>query len=169
MAVSPFGDRVRHGGDRDRLRDSCNRNAGECVAYCFSLAQVTQLNSTIRTAIADDGYPGMVVGIWGPNGERYVRAFGSADLETKRPLTIRDRFRVGSITKTFVGTLVLELVQQHLLSLNERLSHFFKWIPDAKMITIRMLLDHTSLIPEIAKSTVQELKADPSMRFAPIR
>jgi D-alanyl-D-alanine carboxypeptidase len=134
----------------------------------FSPTQVQQLTSTIRTTMADDGYPGFVVGIWGPSGKRYVRAFGAADLATaRRPIGTTDRFRVGSITKTLVGTLILRLVQERRLSLEEPLSHFYKWIPHATQITIRMLLDHTSLIPGFATSTLLQFQSNRAMRFVP--
>ena len=137
-------------------------------AAAFTPAQTKQLTSAVHQMISADGYPGMVIGIWGPHGERYVRAFGSTSFgRGARPLSTADRFRVGSITKTFVGTLILELVQRHKLRLGERLSRFFPLIPDARAITIRMLLNHTSLIPDVAPSTVRKLEAHPATRFKP--
>ena len=118
--------------------------------------------------ISADGYPGMVIGIWGPHGEHYVRAFGSTSFGNgRRPLTTADRFRIGSITKTFVGTLILELVKRHKLRLDERLSRFYPSLPHSGAITIRMLLNHTSLIPDLAPSTVRKLEAHPATKFKP--
>lgn len=134
----------------------------------FSATQVSELNTMVNDMVQQDGYPGIVVGIWGPNGERYVRAVGDASLQpVPRPMSTADRFRIGSITKTFVGTLILELVKQRLLRLNEPISHFFSWIPKARSITIQMLLNHTSGIPDIAPSTIGELLAHPAKRFNP--
>jgi D-alanyl-D-alanine carboxypeptidase len=58
-------------------------------------------------------------------------------------------------------------VKRHKLKLDERLSRFYPWIPRAGSITIRMLLNHTSLIPDLAPSTVRRLEAHPATRFKP--
>ncbi len=140
---------------------------GAATGRGFSTAQTRELTANVKKMVAADGYPGMVVGIWGPHGKRYVRAFGTAAFGTGRPLRTIDRFRVGSITKTFVGTLTLELVKHHRLGLNEPLSRFYRWIPRSHAITIRMLLNHTSLIPGFAAATIQRLGRDPATHFVP--
>jgi D-alanyl-D-alanine carboxypeptidase len=55
-----------------------------------------------------------------------------------------DVLRVGSITKTFTATVILQLAQQGKLSLNDALSKYEPQIPHASGITIRELLNHTS-------------------------
>ncbi|MFD3560063.1 serine hydrolase domain-containing protein [Streptomyces sp. NPDC058686] len=74
---------------------------------------------------------------------------GLGDLRTETPRGDRDRYRVGSITKTFVATVLLQLEAEGRLSLDDTVDH---WLPgvvtghghDGRKITVRQLLNHTS-------------------------
>jgi D-alanyl-D-alanine carboxypeptidase len=59
-------------------------------------------------------------------------------------MSTRDHFRIGSITKTFTATVILELVDRGELALDQPISRWEPQIPGAKQITIRMLLDMRS-------------------------
>ncbi len=85
--------------------------------------------------------PGVLVGVWDGAGGSYVHAFGEADLATHRPLTPDDHFRIGSNTKTFVISVLLQLVDEGKLSLDDPLSRFSLGvtIPNAEHITVREL------------------------------
>ena len=90
--------------------------------------------------------PGVLVGVWDANGRSYVHGFGYADLQAKRPLTITDHFRIGSNTKTFVASVILQLVREGKLRLDDPLSAFNigVTIPNGAHITIRQILDMRS-------------------------
>ncbi|MFE0427332.1 serine hydrolase domain-containing protein, partial [Streptomyces sp. NPDC058953] len=74
---------------------------------------------------------------------------GAGDLGTGRERKTRDRYRVGSITKTFVATVVLQLEAEGRLDLDDTVE---RWLPgtvrgnghDGRHITLRQLLNHTS-------------------------
>ncbi|GLP69932.1 D-alanyl-D-alanine carboxypeptidase [Streptomyces sp. TUS-ST3] len=74
---------------------------------------------------------------------------GVGDLRTRAPRSVDDRYRVGSITKTFVSTVLLQLEAEGRLSLDDTVE---KWLPgvvrgnghDGSRITLRQLLNHTS-------------------------
>ncbi|MFG2356146.1 serine hydrolase domain-containing protein [Streptomyces sp. NPDC048521] len=74
---------------------------------------------------------------------------GTGDLRTGAPRSAADRYRVGSITKTFVATVLLQLEAEGRLSLDDTVD---TWLPgvvrghghDGRRITVRRLLDHTS-------------------------
>lgn len=53
-------------------------------------------------------------------------------------------YRIGSITKMFTATLVMQAVEKHLLSLDDRLAKYYPQMPNAKEIRIRDLLAHRS-------------------------
>lgn len=53
--------------------------------------------------------------------------------------TRADHTRIGSVTKTMIGTLVLELVDRHKLRLDESIAQWFPQLPEASQITIRKL------------------------------
>jgi len=77
-------------------------------------------------------------------------ATGVADLQTSVPMKTTDRLLAGSIGKTFVSALALQLVQESKLNLDDKISKWlgteswFSQLPNAKDITLRMLLNHTS-------------------------
>src|SRR3954470_9615660 len=74
-------------------------------------------------------------------------AAGVADVTTGRPVRPSFRQRVGSITKTFVATTVLQLVGENRVRLDTAIAHY---LPDiipgelGRRVTVRMLLNHTS-------------------------
>jgi D-alanyl-D-alanine carboxypeptidase len=74
-------------------------------------------------------------------------AAGVADLETGRPVRPWFRQRVGSITKSFVATTVLQLVGERRLSLDAPIARYLpRLVPGelGRQVTVRMLLNHTS-------------------------
>lgn len=105
-------------------------------------------------AIVATGVPGAVAVAIRPNG-RIEAAAGVADLETGEPLTPEHRFRIGSVTKIFVATLVLQLVAEGLLDLDGDAAPF------AAAITVRQLLNHTS--------GLDDFMGDPIAFFEPYR
>src|ERR1051325_2672251 len=79
----------------------------------------------------------------------YEGAFGMANMEWNIPNTPDTKFRLGSITKQFTATLILQLVEQGKINLNGKLSDY---LPDyrkdvGEKVTIHNLLTHTSGIP----------------------
>ncbi len=90
--------------------------------------------------------PATLIGIWDAKGGSFIRAFGDADLKNNVPLTPADHFRMGSNTKTFVTSVLLQLVGEKKLSLDDPLSRFSLGvtIPNAEGITVRELCDMRS-------------------------
>ncbi|MBV8148614.1 MAG: beta-lactamase family protein [Candidatus Eremiobacteraeota bacterium] len=90
--------------------------------------------------------PSALIGVWDGRGVGFVRTFGYADLKKRVPLTMADHFRIGSNTKTFVVSVLLQLVGEKKLSLDEPLSRFSLGltIPNARNITVRELCDMRS-------------------------
>jgi CubicO group peptidase (beta-lactamase class C family) len=76
------------------------------------------------------------------------KGYGMADLEWNVPNAPDAKFRLGSITKQFTSTAIMQLVEQHKLSLQDPACKYFDGCPDSwKKITIHELLSHTSGIP----------------------
>jgi D-alanyl-D-alanine carboxypeptidase len=122
-------------------------------ASCGSLSEAAQkkLESAVEGAMAETKTPGVISGVWTSGGD-WVLAKGRADIKTGRAIKTSDRVRIGSITKTFVATVVLQLVDEKKLSLNETLDGFAPTVPYAKDITIRQLLNHTSGVFDYTQS-----------------
>ncbi|WP_433721045.1 serine hydrolase domain-containing protein [Actinoplanes sp. CA-051413] len=70
---------------------------------------------------------------------------GVAEVGTTQPVPVNGRFRAGSITKTFLATVVLQLVDEGRLRLDDPVEAWLPGIvPDGAHITVRHLLNHTS-------------------------
>jgi CubicO group peptidase (beta-lactamase class C family) len=79
----------------------------------------------------------------------YKGAFGAANMEWDIPNTPETKFRLGSITKQFTATVIMQLVEQGKIKLDGKLSDY---LPDyrkdvGEKVTIHHLLTHTSGIP----------------------
>src|SRR5215472_13437542 len=68
--------------------------------------------------IVNDGVPG-AIGLVRHGNQVTVATSGLADVATQTPMAPGDRIRVGSVTKTFVATVVLQLVAEHRLALSD--------------------------------------------------
>ncbi|MCU5663375.1 beta-lactamase family protein [Bacillus cereus] len=125
-----------------------------------SLQTSTQRNRTfVKQAMQDTlqlGYPGILAKT-SQGRKTWGYAAGVADLRTKKPMKTDFRFRIGSVTKTFTATVILQLAGENRLNLDDSIE---KWLPDviqgngydAKQITIRQMLNHTSGIAEYSRS-----------------
>jgi D-alanyl-D-alanine carboxypeptidase len=94
--------------------------------------------------VVEAGAPG-VVGLVRTGERTWQGASGLGDLRANRPARAGDRFRVGSVTKSFVAALVLQLVGEGRLSLDDNLERWLPGlVPSGERITVRQLLNHTS-------------------------
>ena len=91
--------------------------------------------------------PGAVVGVWHGDKE-FLAAFGTTSLDHPLPVTEDTLFQIGSITKTFVATAIMRLVEAGKLELDKPVRTY---LPDLRLmdetvaaqVTIRHLLTHT--------------------------
>jgi D-alanyl-D-alanine carboxypeptidase len=127
-----------------------------------------RLDTAVNQAMTAAGVPGAVVGIWGPDGD-YVRAFGVADKTTRAPMKTDFFSRIGSVTKTFTVTAVLELADQGRLGLDDPIAEFVDGVPLGDKITLRQLARMQSGLFNYTESTTfqQAMFADPLHAFTP--
>jgi len=111
----------------------------------FDRKTQTKLESLVDHTMKEIEVPGVIVGVWTPEGQ-WIRAKGFADLKTKRKMKPTDLFRIGSTTKPFTATVILQLADEGKLRLDDTIDRFDFGIkiPDSDKITIRHLLNHTS-------------------------
>jgi D-alanyl-D-alanine carboxypeptidase len=95
-------------------------------------------------AVVAAGAPGAILLI--RNGTDTVSiTSGLADVAAKRPMQAIDHFRAASLTKTYVATVVLQLVGEGKLHLSDSIERRLPGlVPNGERITIRQLLNHTS-------------------------
>ena len=88
--------------------------------------------------------PGVSATIIWPDGRSWTGVNGWADVKQHVPVAPTTAFSVGSVSKTFLAALVLQLADEGRLSLDDPV---LRWLPTAAVpadATIRELLDHTS-------------------------
>ena len=113
------------------------------AAPANALPRASKLRQDARSLVAA-GAPGVIV--LARDGSRSVRvAAGSADVTPRTPMRVSDRFRVASITKTFVAAVVLQLVGEGKMSLDDTVERWVPGlVPGGAGITVRQLLNHTA-------------------------
>src|SRR6201995_5982253 len=92
--------------------------------------------------------PGAALGIWS-DGQEILAAHGVLNAGTQVPVTTDSVFQVGSITKIWTATMIMQLVDEGLLSLDTTVSAV---LPGRRLgtadvgdqVTVRHLLTHTS-------------------------
>jgi D-alanyl-D-alanine carboxypeptidase len=108
----------------------------------------TELDAALNDVVAA-GVPGVIVRVKDAHQAARNYAVGVDELATGTALRSTARYRVGSITKTFVATIVLQLVGEGRLRLDEPVA---KRLPgllsNGRRITVRELLNHTSGLPD---------------------
>jgi D-alanyl-D-alanine carboxypeptidase len=120
----------------------------------FPAGMEKNLETTLDKVMAESDVPGAIVGIWAPGRGTWVRARGVADIKNNQPMDVADHVRIASITKTFVATVVLQLVDSKRLSLDDTLDKFAPNVPNASSITVRELLNQTSGLYDFLEDSV---------------
>jgi len=111
--------------------------------------QTELLDAKFDGALKQYGIVGQSIAIL-QNGQLiYRRSLGLDDITQQTKVTNETVYSVYSVTKLFVITLVLDLVEKDKIQLDETIGYYLKNIPtDWQTITIRQLLSHTSGLPE---------------------
>jgi D-alanyl-D-alanine carboxypeptidase len=128
----------------------------------------TRLQRIVRQLVAG-GAPGAVALVRTPVGIDGVAA-GYADLGSRTRMQASDGFRIASVTKTFVATIVLELEAEHRLDIDEPVERWLPGlVPNGSAITIRELLNHTSGLFDYSADDAhtRAVIAEPGRRWSP--
>lgn len=116
-----------------------------------SIAQIDKAEAAIRQIMNDHPVVGLSVAVVKDGKMFYTHSFGLKNIENEIPLTDSAIFRIASISKSFTVTSLMQLVENKKLSLNDDAGKLVGFkvrnprYPD-KVITLRMLLSHTSSI-----------------------
>lgn len=106
------------------------------------------LDAVLRAARSRTHAPAVTAAVVVCGRVVWADATGVVDLGSKRPANNRSLFILNSAAKTFVATMVMLEIQDGHLSLDTRLSQFYPWLPNARQISVRMLLSMTSGLPD---------------------
>jgi serine-type D-Ala-D-Ala carboxypeptidase/endopeptidase len=124
------------------------------------------LSDMLRFLVEDKATPGIVLGILEANGSTRVVTAGSAG--TKAPISEKTVFEIGSINKTFTGTLLADMVAKKEVALDDPIS---KYLPkgvtaptrNGREITLLQLATHRSGLPRLPDN---HKPADPQNPYA---
>ncbi|TGB16567.1 class A beta-lactamase-related serine hydrolase [Streptomyces palmae] len=124
------------------------------------------LRTELRRALAEGPAPGAAVLVRAGGRTRFTAA-GVSDVWTGRPVQQADHFRAGSLTKTFLATVVLQLCAEGRLGPADRVERYLPGLLrgpglDGRKVTVRQLLAHTSGLYDYTRdpALARELSGD---------
>ncbi|WP_051110671.1 serine hydrolase domain-containing protein [Longispora albida] len=111
-----------------------------------------QVQQGLERMVKDEGYPAALASVTGKDGRSRDYAAGVADIRTRKKAPVDGQVRAGSNTKTFVATVVLQLVGEGKVELDAPIERYLANLVrgegiDGRNITVRQLLQHTSGLP----------------------
>jgi CubicO group peptidase (beta-lactamase class C family) len=111
------------------------------------------------------GIPGLAVGIVDHGETAYARGFGVQSLDTHVPVTVDSTFCIQSISKCFVATAVMQMVERRKIWLDAPVVQYlpyFRLDDDRfRQITVHQMLSHTSGLPDMSEVEYNELISHP--------
>lgn len=123
-----------------------------------------QLDRLIGQFLEAHPVPGLAVGIVKEGEVVYAKGFGIAEIGTDRPITPQSLFHTASLSKTFVATAIMQLVEQDRLDLDAPVTKYVPYFKlddeRAERITIRQALTHTSGMPDVRDYQWDKLEHD---------
>jgi D-alanyl-D-alanine carboxypeptidase len=168
VAVMLIGAGVSCTSDAEWAGTGVDVSDGTSTASGFDQEVAAELEQVVTETMEELAVPGAVVLVSNPDGE-WFEAFGTRTVDGDDPVTIDDHFRVGSNTKTVTGTVVLQLADEGVLSLDDPVARNRPDVPNGENISIAQLLDMSSGIANY--STTDEfnatLDADPQKVWDP--
>ena len=134
-----------------------------------------RLESRLAEMQASSGAPGATAGVVLPDGTVFALAAGISDTMQDVAMTASSRLLQGSVGKTYVAAVAMQLVHEGLLDLDARVSHYLgdePWytrLPNHADITVRQLMNHTSGIIryEFNEQFLVDMLADPDRVWRP--
>jgi CubicO group peptidase (beta-lactamase class C family) len=123
-----------------------------------------QFEPILDQAVKDHEIPGFVMGVVADGKIVYKTARGVRRLGGTEPLTERSLFHMASVTKPFVGTAVMQLVEAGKVDLDQPVQRYVPYFrlrdPRAASITVRQMLSHTSGMPDVDDYEWEKAVAD---------
>src|SRR6185503_3200558 len=143
------------------------------------VANKSSLQATLQAKLDEwhkaGSFPGATLGVVLANGESFGLAVGFSDRQTKTPMKPNDRLLAGSVGKTFAAATALQLIKEGEIGLDDKIEKYlgrepwFARLPNAKDITVRQLMNHTSGLVryEFKEQFTRDLTANPEKVWKP--
>ena len=107
-------------------------------------AFASKLKPMLEAKMKELQVPGAIVFVDLPGQGSWVTTLGTSNLQTGTPMNLHSYMRVGSITKTWTATIILQLVDRGRIHLDDPISAYLSGVPNGTHISIRELLNMTS-------------------------
>jgi len=121
------------------ISSSCNSDGNSSL----DPELVQRLEQILFENMEEFGIPGALVGVWIPGEGNLIIEQGVSDIDTDEAIEKNDHVRIGSVTKSFTVTVILQLVGEGKISLDDPLSKFFPEIENSEA-TVRDLANMRS-------------------------
>ncbi|MGY4980805.1 serine hydrolase domain-containing protein [Streptomyces sp. 900105755] len=143
--------------------------SGSSGVRAMTPAVARQLDAVVQHVMREADVPGVTVGVWTPGQRDYVRSFGVANKATGQKMSRDLYMRIGSETKTFTVTAVLQLVGQGRVGLDDPVGRYLDGVPGGDRITLRDLAGMRSGLFDYSKDAgfFKALTSDPQRSFTP--
>ena len=157
----------------------CLLSAGAVRSQTATVSKTTELKQALQLKLDEwhkaGSFPGATLGVVLANGESFGLAVGFSDRESKTPMKPNDRMLAGSVGKTFAAATALQLVKEGKIGLDDKIEKYlgrepwFPRLPNAKDITVRQLMNHTSGLVryEFKDQFTKDLTANPEKVWKP--
>ncbi|GAH21942.1 unnamed protein product [marine sediment metagenome] len=104
----------------------------------------TALQGLLDQQVQEQDILGMAMAVRLADGTVIGKASGYSDPSGEEAWSVDTVSATGSITKTYTGVVIMQLVEERKLSLDDTIDTWFPQQPNGDRITVRMLLSHTS-------------------------
>ena len=132
---------------------ACGRPASPPASAPAQAALADSLAAVTRRFAETTHVPGLAVGIWRGDSLVYQAGLGVTVLPGGGPVTPSTLFHMASVTKPFVATGIMQLVEQGKVALDQPVTTYLPYFkmrdPRARTITIRQLLSHIAGMPDV--------------------
>jgi D-alanyl-D-alanine carboxypeptidase len=128
-----------------------------------------RLDDAVQGVMREADVPGVTVGLWTPDRGSYVRSFGVADQRDGRSMAADLSMRIGSETKTFTVTALLQLADRGRVGLDDPIAKYVDGVPNGSRITLRQLAGMRSGLFNYTRDETfnKALTSDPRRSFTP--
>lgn len=130
----------------------------------FTPTDTNKIDQWLQEQLARCKYPSLSVAVVQNGKVVYQKAFGDADLETKKSASPKTAYHVASVTKVFTATLAAVLDEEGVLNLDDPVAKYLPnnvvitSSPNGSAITLRQLATHTSGLPRGVNGPVQTVE-----------
>ena len=146
LTLTAFATGCASSGSSSSDATSAASSASTAAAAALPADEQAAFQKVLDDTRSAQGFPGVQAGVWTPEGE-WIGTSGTSGAGLTTPITPADHTRVGSITKTFTVTALLQLAEQGKLSLDDTIGKYVSGMPNGDTATLANLATMTSGIP----------------------